>query len=288
MTPNLQPFHDSGRGRKRLEPGVFFGRAVAVRRVADLVLVDSLHGPGWRIPRHQHENAYLSLIRRGSFTETYGRRKRVVIPGMLLVNPPGEWHSEQMDGHPVESLNVELSPVWLRELFELGSPLDRSADMRGGQIASLGHRLLREVSRQDVDSAFAIESLTWEILCAALRRRPLAPNRTKPGWLRDVGDLIDGSLARPPVLGALAREAGVHPVYFAVVFRHFYGCSLGEYSRRRRLDAARKRLADPGASLSGVAFDLGFADQSHFTRTFKRYTGMTPHQYRTFLTFKTR
>jgi AraC-like DNA-binding protein len=62
---------------------------------------------------------------------------------------------------------------------------------------------------------------------------------------------------------------------------------LGEYYRRRRLEAGRARLANPDLPLSRVAFEVGFADQSHFTRTFKQYTGMSPGQYRTFLGFKT-
>lgn len=207
---------------------------------------------------------------------------------MLLVNAPGEAHSEDMDAHPVSSLNIELSSIWLRELFELGAPLDRSSELQSEQVTSLGRRLLSEAHRQDPDSGLAIEGLTWEILNAALRRPLPAFDSTAPRWLRDVRDLIDDALARPPALRALAREAGVHPVHFAVVFRRQYGCSLGEYFRRRRLDAARKRVADPGASLSQIAFDLGFADQSHFTRVFKRCTGMTPQQYRTFLAFKTK
>ncbi|CAA9345716.1 MAG: Transcriptional regulator, AraC family [uncultured Gemmatimonadaceae bacterium] len=274
--------------RRRLEAGEFFGRTVAVRRVAGLVLVDSLHGAGLRVPRHEHEHAYLSVIRGGSFSETYGRRTRSPAPGVLLVNPPGEAHSERMDAHPVSSLNIELGAGWLRELFELGAPLDRPAAVRGEAIVPLGRRLLSEVTRTDGDSALAIESLTWEILHAGLGGCAFPADRARPRWLRDVRDLIDGALAGPPALGTLAREAGVHPVHFAVVFRRFYGCSLGEYARRRRLDAARSRLADPDASLSRIALDLGFADQSHFTRTFKRFTGMTPGQYRTFLGFKTR
>ena len=278
----------SGTRRTRLEPGAFFGRTVAVRRVADLVLVDSLHGAGLRVPRHEHEHAYLSVIRGGSFTEIYGRRTRLPAPGVLLVNPPGEAHSERMDAHPVSSLNIELGAGWLRELFELGSPLDQPAAVRAEAIVPLGRRLLAEVTRQDGDSALAVESLTWELLQVALGRRPFPVERVRPRWLRDVRDLIDGSLAGPPALGSLAREAGVHPVHFAVVFRRFYGCSLGEYARRRRLDAARSRMADPDVPLSRIALELGFADQSHFTRTFKRFAGMTPGQYRTLLAFKTR
>ena len=288
MTRPPEPLAGSPTPRRApLEPGEFFGRTVAVRRVANLVLVDSLHDAGLRVPRHEHEHAYLSVIRDGSFTETYGRRTRLPAPGVLLVNPPGEAHSERMDGHPVSSLNVELGAGWLRALFELGTPLDRPAAVRGEAIIPLGRRLLDEVTRRDGDSALAIEGLTWELLHAALGRREFPAERARPRWLRDVGDRIDGSLADPPTLGGLAREAGVHPVHFAVVFRRFHGCSLGEYARRRRLDAARSRVGDPDVPLSQIALELGFADQSHFTRTFKRFTGMTPGQYRTLLGFKT-
>lgn len=287
MTKRVAPDQVSA-ARRQLESGAFFGRTVGVRRVAGLVLVDSLHPCGLRVPRHEHEHAYISLIREGSFVERYGRRQREVLPGMLLVNPPGEGHSERMGTHSVSSLNVELNADWLRELFDIGSPLDRPAHLESNHIVSLRDRLLFEVQRGDADSSLAIEALMWEILHTSVLRRPVQMDGSVPKWLREVRDVIDGSLVHPPALGPLAREVGVHPVHFAVMFRRHYGCSLGEYSRRRRLNEARRRIADPDISLSRVALDLGFADQSHFTRTFKRFTGMTPQQYRTFLTFKTR
>lgn len=46
--------------------------------------------------------------------------------------------------------------------------------------------------------------------------------------------------------------------------------------RRRRLQEAADRLRDAGADLSGIAADLGYADQAHFTRDFRRATGLTP------------
>lgn len=267
--------------------GQFYGQAVASQRAGGLVLTDCLHDPRSRLPRHEHERAYLSFIRGGSFTETYGRRSRFCVPGMLLLHPPGEAHAEQMNCEPVSSLNIELSSHWLTELLEVGSPLDRPSHLQNETIAQSGFELFRELNRPDRDSTLSIETLAREILFVALPRKGLGLESSKPPWLQNVRDLVDGSLDRPPVFRQIAKEVGVHHVHFAVMFRRFHGCSLGEYYRRRRLDAARARLADLDSSLALVALELGFADQSHFTRTFKRYTGMTPGRYRTFLAFKT-
>jgi AraC-like DNA-binding protein len=49
--------------------------------------------------------------------------------------------------------------------------------------------------------------------------------------------------------------------------------------RRRRLQEAAERLRDAGAGLSGIATDLGYADQAHFTRDWRRATGLTPSQF---------
>jgi AraC-like DNA-binding protein len=49
--------------------------------------------------------------------------------------------------------------------------------------------------------------------------------------------------------------------------------------RRRRLQEAADRLRDSGAELAGIAVDLGYADQAHFTRDFRKATGMTPGEF---------
>ena len=55
---------------------------------------------------------------------------------------------------------------------------------------------------------------------------------------------------------------------------------MGTYVRRLRLNWAAAELARSDASLAQTALAAGFADQSHFTRAFRRYTGFTPSAYR--------
>lgn len=271
-------------GAIKLPPGRFFGRADLRRAFGDLVLVESHHTAGSRLPRHAHEHAYFCVNLGGDYTERYGRRRRLCQVGMLVFHPPGESHAEEHHD-AVSSLNVELDGAWLTRIAELVAPLDQPAEFRGDEIAAAGVQVLRELRRDDRDSALAIEGLTIEILAASARRER-AVDRRAPRWLRDACELLD-ALEDGVSLRAMALQAGVHPVHFAATFRRFYGCSLGEYQRRRRFEYARARLAERETTLADVAADAGFADQSHLTRTFKRFSGMTPSEYRTFLGFKT-
>jgi AraC family transcriptional regulator len=268
----------------RLARGRFFGQARARHEVDDLVLIESHHAAGSRVPRHSHERAYFCVNFGGTYVESYGRRRRRCQTGMLVFHPPGECHEEDHHSH-VASLNVELGGEWLRRIAELVAPLDQPAEFGGDDIAAAGAEVLRELRRADRHSSLAIEGLTLEILAAAARRRQVV-DRSAPRWLHDARDLLDAQTG-PASLHAIAAEAGVHPVHFAATFRRFLGCSVGEYQRRRRFEHARQKLADRELTLAQVAVDAGFADQSHLTRTFRRFTGMTPSRYRTFLGFKT-
>ena len=270
----------------RVEPGRFLGRTIRKRHVGDLMLADVRYPPRARLPRHEHERAYFCLILSGNYGEGYVRRTRVCEPMMVVFHPPGEQHAETMGDTPVVSFNVELGPEWLQHMCDCGLPFDQPVERRGGPAVELASRLFRELFSAEPGSLLTIESLTADILLAL--SPPAARNDAgMPSWLRGAPDLIEAHLQKPPALRTLASAAGVHPVHFAAAFRRFYGCSPGEYARRRRIDFARKQIANPELPLARIALDVGFADQSHLTRVFKRFTGFTPREYRTFLAFKT-
>src|SRR5207244_3233549 len=64
----------------KLGDGQYYGRVLRRRAVAGLILTETHYAPFARVPRHAHANAYVCLVRRGSFTEPYGRRTRTCGP----------------------------------------------------------------------------------------------------------------------------------------------------------------------------------------------------------------
>lgn len=91
---------------------------------------------------------------------------------------------------------------------------------------------------------------------------------------------IQAHLDEAPTLAALAAVAGMSVRQFCRAFRGSTGCSPHQYVLRQRVEQAKALIARGAMPLAEVAQQLGFADQSQFTRTFRRLTGATPAAYR--------
>ncbi|MDE0853407.1 MAG: AraC family transcriptional regulator [Nevskia sp.] len=87
---------------------------------------------------------------------------------------------------------------------------------------------------------------------------------------------LDGGLS----LDALAAECGLSRSYFARAFRRTTGKPPHQWLLEQRVEAAKRLLMTSTASLSEIALECGFADQSHFTRVFARLTGAPPGSWR--------
>jgi AraC-like DNA-binding protein len=92
---------------------------------------------------------------------------------------------------------------------------------------------------------------------------------------------LDRHLGDAVSLQDMARVACLSRFHFARRFRARVGTSPMEYVLAKRIELAKERLASSESSISTVAQDLGFFDQSHFYKTFSRRVGLTPGEYRT-------
>lgn len=113
-------------------------------------------------------------------------------------------------------------------------------------------------------------------------KRGAAPERlgglTKPR-LRRVIEFIHAGLGDDLSLVHMAGVVELSPFHFARLFKQSTGFSPHEYVTRCRVERARELLLHKHASLSEVARQVGFCDQSHLARHFRRFTGMTPAAY---------
>lgn len=97
--------------------------------------------------------------------------------------------------------------------------------------------------------------------------------------VRTIRDYLHAHAEDAVSLGDLSRLVGWSPAYLNRVFRREVGLPPYRYLQRLRVERAAWRLA-AGAPIAETAYATGFADQSHLTRQFKRFVGVTPGQYR--------
>ena len=79
-------------------------------------------------------------------------------------------------------------------------------------------------------------------------------------------------------MAAAAELLGADPTHLARGFKATFGIAPHAYVVTRRLEIARDRILD-GQPLADVAADVGFFDQAHLTRRFKRFLGVTPGRF---------
>jgi AraC family transcriptional regulator len=108
-----------------------------------------------------------------------------------------------------------------------------------------------------------------------------------PAWLTRVLEKLAVEHSQRLTLDELSSEAAVHPVHLSRVFRKFVGEGIGEHVRRLRIRAACEQMLAPEISMAEISLATGFADQSHFTRAFRKVTGMTPAVFRVQVSGKT-
>ena len=102
----------------------------------------------------------------------------------------------------------------------------------------------------------------------------------RPYVLARLKQFIDARLNEPLRVADLARQACLSQFHFARMFKQSTGKSPHAYLRERRLEAARKLLAETDLPIQEVGRRAGFTGQAHFCGAFRRHTGQTPRRFR--------
>jgi AraC family transcriptional regulator len=220
---------------------------------------------------------YLAVVLEGAVHKSFRRSRSELACGSFASIPAGAAHSSEFGGKGCEVLVLRPSQDEGDTLF--GGLLARVKRVDAAAATNLGRRIAGELDARDSSSALALEGLALELLASAARS--IAPETERAAsWVSKVRELLDEAIPHAPCLQELGAAVGRHPAQVARVFRREYGVTVAGYARSRRIEWATAELVAGDRPLARVALDAGFADQSHFTRAFRRHHGVTPGRYR--------
>lgn len=271
---------DSARPRSTprvLEAGTFIG-TVATRVETSSMVFSRMSGsvPAGEVPRHSHDTAYFFFVIRGRYATEARGATDACGPMSVIFNPTGTTHRDHFLDDEGQFLAVGIPSNIEREI---DSVLPVSTLLHDPRVTSTMRAACRELREPGSTTAFALEALGLQLV--ALCRPNKDPTfRRPPMWLARVRGRLHEESAREITVASVAADVGVHPIHLARVFRHYLGCSPGEYIRACRIERARRLLGQSTLRISDVAQAAGFYDQSQLANAFKRTTGLRPSQYR--------
>lgn len=91
---------------------------------------------------------------------------------------------------------------------------------------------------------------------------------------------IKDNYQMPLTLEMAAGQMMLNPSYFSTLFKQTTGSSFKDYLNYIRIEESKKLLTNTNGTILDIALTVGFENQSYFTKVFRKYTGITPKQYR--------
>jgi len=258
-----------------IRTGITPSRVIGQRIVGNLRVTHFTQAARLKIPRHCHENATLCVLLRGAARDQFRYRMIECEPGAVIYRPPGEDHAHEFGEDGMAAIVIEISEAHLHADSTLHSlselRFDPAAPTLGDSV-----QLLRCLSDPDTPET-ELEEHCLSLLTVFSDDREEA--FTSDGVER-VRAFLDDCFAEKYSLAELGRMAELHPAYLVNAFRRRFGCSIGQYRRRRRVTLAIKQIWNTQAALADIALETGFYDQSHCTNELRKELRLTPHQIR--------
>lgn len=243
------------------------------------------------LEEHVHQDAIeLSYFIKGEQIYTVGESTYTIKSGEVFMTFPGEHHSS---GHyPKDKsqfyyliVNINLLKELLFDEAESNAlltalfTLSRRVFKGGTKLTELFEALLECGQSPTLFHKTRIKSLLSELLMQIIEdeKCTLTPAESP---MNEVLDYINSHLYETLSLSQLAHMAHLSEGRFKTNFRLYTGLPPREYILRQKVKQAKKLLKDPHLSITQISYTLGFSSSQYFSTVFKRFTTLSPIEYR--------
>jgi AraC-like DNA-binding protein len=230
-------------------------------------------------PPHTHDTWTVLIVDEGAVRYHLGTRHRGAAGARVTILPPHVVH----DGRPASDsgFRKRVLYVGIDVLDEgmIGPAVDDPDIVDPALVRGIDalHRALRDPG--DTLAAESMLAIVSARLSEHLGDRSEPVERSDDERVAsDLRDLLDEHPFEPLTLKEAGSILHVSPAHLVRSFSRTFAIAPHRYLLARRIDAARRRLLD-GEPVAQVATSVGFHDQAHLTRHFKRHVGTTPARY---------
>ncbi|EHI96826.1 transcriptional regulator, AraC family [Clostridium sp. DL-VIII] len=251
-------------------------------------------------PPHWHEQLLLMHIKRGTLILRCREQRILAKQNSIIVVNPNEIHSMEIFDSDLEYYLLKIDILML-----LGNQPDLQQNMYTELL--LKNRLLFESKITNDDFFFGImenitkefqekkegyelvlRGLSYQILATLLRKYTKAvPDKSeldmqyrKLNQIKPAITYMEVHMAEKITLEELSKVTHLSPNHFSRVFRTVSGLSPMEFLNRMRVQKAAQLLLNTDKTITEIAMNTGFNDGNYFSRSFKKYRGETPSEFR--------
>lgn len=224
---------------------------------------------------HFHEVPMISFVLYGSNIEFRKGNSIERVSGSANYYHAYEPHKNVYNQFPSKHISLELDHNFLNKHEYTEADIQFAVEKSQDSIFTF-IKLMNEAQTNDVQSKNTVEMLFLSFMENALA----SDDKVQfPPWMNLVREILNDRWNENISLKELSNKVSVHPTTISKHFRKYFGCTLGEYTRKLKVEHSINFLHSSNYSLTEIAYICGFSDQSHFIRIFKSMTGYLPKKY---------
>ncbi|MHA1544198.1 MAG: helix-turn-helix domain-containing protein [Alphaproteobacteria bacterium] len=230
------------------------------------------------VPHHHHADPYISFVQAGNYLEKSQKAEIFCEKNAVIIHPANDAHSNLFHSDCVV-LSLFFKTAELEHLrpnaMDFGGQTFKTSNFK-----ILFHKISEELRVKDQYSDLVLEGLALEVLGEIMRNNIGQKASRNENIVQKALEILHDQNEGMVTLSELETELSVQKSVIARSFKRATGYSIGEYLRKLKIKEASRLLQETDLPICQVALKVGFCDQAHMNRVFKRETQTTPLNYR--------
>ncbi|WP_168121017.1 helix-turn-helix domain-containing protein [Paenibacillus sp. HB172176] len=252
------------------------------------------------IPYHTHSHYEIYYFRSGKANYIINDKIYVLEPNDLLLMHGMTLHKAYMDPSVAyHRTTLHFDPYYFKQHIQpsyaedLLAPFQKLQNVRiplGGKAKDEIEDALDKMEEllnsgtpsgfQRFQARFADLLIQINELCKAPMNSIVAFPTSKEKHVQAIISYVESNFREDITLEAIQNELHLNKYYLAKTFKEVTGMTIFQFLMHRRIYQAKLELIGEERSITEICYDVGFKHPSHFSRSFKEHTAITPEQYR--------